>query len=363
MNSLRPLIWLAFVFAGSLLPATASDPVEIVPAELRGAVQPQVAVSARGDVYVTFGRSGSFYCVASPDGGRTFKRPVLVGSLQKAALGMRRGPRIAVTERGVVVSAISHGDGNLVAWFSSDQGATWSAAARINSVTNTAREGLQAMAGDGRQTVHSAWLDLRNGKTELWGASSADGGRTWGANHLIYKSPDGHICECCHPSLAVDARGRVWAMWRNWLDGARDMYASVSEDGGRTFSLSRKLGSGTWTLKACPMDGGQLAFGMDGGLLSVWRREKAIVAAGETGETVLSEQGLQPIVVAGGGAVIYLWQRGAKLMMKRGSAEAAVLAESGTFASAASASTTASPVVAWETSRDGAKTILAQRLE
>lgn len=362
MNSLRQSICLTLTLVAGL-PVFAGEPVEIVPPELRGAAQPQVAVSAKGDVYVAFGRSGSFYCAASPDGGRTFQPPVRVGSLQKAALGMRRGPRIAVTERGVVVSAISHADGNLVAWFSSDQGATWSAAARINSVTNSAREGLHAMTGDGRHTVHSAWLDLRNGKTELWGASSADGGDTWGENRLIYKSPDGHICECCHPSLAVDGRGRVWVMWRNWLDGARDMYANVSEDGGRTFAPARKLGTGTWTLKACPMDGGQLSFGVDDTLRSVWRRDKAIVAAGETGERVLSEQGLQPIVVSGSGTVFYLWQQGPKLMMKRGSAAEAVLAESGAFASAASVSPTATPVIAWETSRGGAKTILVQRLE
>lgn len=362
MCSVRQMMWLALALAGGP-PASASGPVEILPQELRGAVQPQVAVSAKGEVYVVFGRNGSFYCAASLDEGRTFKRPVLVGSLAKAALGMRRGPRIAATERGVVVSAISHADGNVVAWFSPDQGATWSAAARINSVTNAAREGLHAMAGDSKGTVHAAWLDLRNGKTELWGASSPDGGRTWGANHLIYKSPDGHICECCHPSLAVDGRGRLWVMWRNWLEGARDMYASMSEDGGRTFSPARKLGSGTWTLKGCPMDGGQFAFGADGGLLSVWRRDKAIVAAGETGESVLSEQGLQPVVGVGGGTVFHLWQRGPRLMLKKGSAEPVALAESGAFAAIASASPAATPVVVWESARDGAKTIFAQRLQ
>ena len=359
---MRLMNWLALALA-ACLPASASGPVEIVPPELRGAVQPQVAMSAKGEAYVVFGRNGSFYCATSLDEGRTFKRPVLVGSLEKAALGMRRGPRIAATERGVVVSAISHADGNVMAWFSSDQGATWSAATRINSVTNAAREGLHAMAGDGKGTVHAAWLDLRGGKTELWGASSPDGGRTWGANHLIYKSPDGHICECCHPSLAVDGRGRVWAMWRNFLDGARDMYASVSEDGGRTFSAARKLGDGTWTLKACPMDGGQIAFGTGGGLLTVWRRDKAIVAAGQTGESILSEQGLQPVVGAGGGAVYYLWQRGPRLMVKKSSAEPAVLAESGAFAAMTSASPAATPVAVWESTRDGAKTIFAQRLE
>jgi hypothetical protein len=362
MKSTLKLILLAVALA-VCAPASASGPVEIIPPDLRGASQPQVAVTAKGEVYVAFGRNSSFYCAASLDDGRTFKRPVLVGSLEKAALGRRRGPRIAATERGVVVSAISHADGNLAAWFSPDRGATWSAAARINSVTNAAREGLHAMTGDGKGMVHAAWLDLRSGKTELWGAASPDGGRTWGENRLIYKSPDGHICECCHPSLAVDGRGRVWAMWRNWLNGARDMYASVSEDGGRTFSSARKLGNGTWTLKACPMDGGQFAFSAGGDLLTVWRRDKAIVAAGEIGESILSEQGLQPVVGVGGGTVFHLWQRGPRLMMKKGSAGPAVLAEDGAFPAIASASPAATPVAVWESTRDGAKTILAQRLD
>jgi hypothetical protein len=345
------------------LTASGSGPVELTTPDLRGAVQPQVAVSANGAVYVAFGADGGFYCATSLDGGRAFKRPVLVGTLPQAALGRRRGPRIAATERGVVISGISHADGNVVAWFSSDQGATWSAGARINSVTNAAREGLHAMASDGKQAVHAAWLDLRNGGTELWGASSSDGGRTWGENHLIYQSPDGHICECCHPSLAVDPRGRLWAMWRNWLGGARDMYVSRSEDGGRTFSTARKLGDGTWTLKACPMDGGQLAFGADGDLLTVWRRETAIVAAGWTGENLLSGQGHQPVVGVGGGAVYYLWQRGPKLMVKKGTSEPTVLAENGAFPSIASVSPTAIPIAVWESTRDGRETILARRLE
>jgi hypothetical protein len=50
-------------------------------------------------------------------------------------------------------------------------------------------------------------------------------------------------------------------------------------------------------------------------------------------------------------------------MMKKGSAEPAVLAESGVYAAMASASPAAPPVAVWESSRDGVKTILAQRLE
>jgi hypothetical protein len=81
---------------------------------------------------------------------------------------------------------------------------------------------------------------------------------TWSKNLMIYESPAGTICECCHPSAAIDSEGQVLVMWRNWLAGSRDMYLVRSRDG-LTFSKPEKLGSGTWKLNACPMDGGGLA--------------------------------------------------------------------------------------------------------
>ena len=73
--------------------------------------------------------------------------------------------------------------------------------------------------------------------------------------------PERTICECCHPSLTIarDGPGVIHAMWRNALEGDRDMYTSISRDGGRTFGPASKLGSGTWHLQACPMDGGGVA--------------------------------------------------------------------------------------------------------
>ena len=64
--------------------------------------------------------------------------------------------------------------------------------------------------------------------TKLYGARSRDGGVTWSKNVLIYESPDGTICQCCHPSAAFDPGGQVLVMWRNCLGGARDMYLKSS---------------------------------------------------------------------------------------------------------------------------------------
>lgn len=358
-------IWQTFNFAGwvclhlVLAGRAFGQPVEVLPPDLRGAVQPQVAVAPGRGIFLTFGKENSVFCAASTNGGKTFLRPVEVGRLPKLALRMRRGPRIAASDRQVTISAISHEEGNLYAWTSEDAGATWSRPVVINSATNAAREGLHAMAGDGHGKVYAAWLDLRNQGTQLWGAASRDGGKSWSPNIMIYQSPDGHICECCHPSAIMSADGTVRVMWRNWLGGARDMYAAVSTDGGRTFAPAEKLGVDTWPLNACPMDGGSLA-----GRYTVWRRADSVYFTDNRPGEHLLAQGKQPVVGLGRAGPWFVWQDGLRLLVNKGtSVKPAILTESGTSPVIADGTTSRGPIVFWESVTNGVQTILAEVLD
>ena len=334
------------------------QPLEILPPGLRGAVQPQVAISPAGRMFMTFGKGASVYCVASSKDGKTFFLPVEVGSLPKLALGMRRGPRIAVSDGQITISAISHADGNLYSWTSEDAGGTWSKPVMINSASNAAREGLHGMAGDGRRNVYAVWLDLRNKGTQLWGAASRNGGKSWEKDVMIYQSPDDHVCECCHPSVAVLPDGSIRVMWRNWLAGSRDMYAAVSKDEGRTFSAAEKLGVGTWPLNGCPMDGGGLA-----GPYSVWRRNSTVFYTdAQTGEHLLAE-GKQPVIGIGNGIPYFVWQEGSRLMVNKGMVvKPIVLTERGAYPAITTATKDRAPIVVWESETNGVQTILAEIL-
>jgi hypothetical protein len=169
----------------------------------------------------------------------------------------------------------------LTAWRSTDHGRTWTKTGAVNDVPGAAREGLHAVVPlAGGKGLFAVWLDLREKGTRLYGAKSVDGGSTWSKNVPVYESPDGTICQCCHPSLAVDASGAIHVMWRNVMDGSRDMYAAVSTDGGAHFAQSKKLGDGTWKLNACPMDGGGFVV-VDGKITSAWRRENTIYLSEE----------------------------------------------------------------------------------
>lgn len=356
----------SLVVAFSLLAATGmpliAGPVEIIPPELRGAAQPQVAMAPDGRLHVVFGKGLSIYHTASADGARTFSKPVRIADLPKLALGLRRGPRVVATDQLITVTAISHTEGDLAAWTSADHGATWTALQNLNDAAKAAREGLHAMGSDGKGLVAVAWLDLRNAGTEVWSTVSHDGGATWGTNVRVYKSPDGHVCECCQPSVAIDPRGRIAVMFRNWLGGSRDMYLATSSDGGKTFAPAAKLGAGTWKLNGCPMDGGALAFTAPGRLGTVWRRETTVFASDPSGsEQRLADAAFHPIIVTGKFGAAYLWGQSGGLMLKKGTSTPSRLTGNGAFASAASAPNR-DPVVVWESTGSSDKTLFAEVL-
>jgi hypothetical protein len=359
MNLLSRLsIFSAGLFA-VCLPAPAA-PVDLLPSALRGAVQPQLAVSPDGRVHVVFGKENTIYHCSAPD-GRHFSPPVKVGELPELALKMRRGPRVAATDRSIVVTAIARKDGDLHAWVSTDGGTTWRETARLNRVANSAREGLQALAGDGRGLVFATWLDLRSGAMELWGAASRDGGTNWEADHRIYASPDGHICECCHPSVAVTS-GKVAVMWRNWQGGSRDLYLSESADGGATWSEAQKFGTGTWPLKGCPMDGGGLAFDPSGKPEAVWRREGTIfLSTTPQMEAQLATNAKQPVLAFSPTGTAIVWENDSNLMLQRGTKPAVPFAKKAVMPAIA-ARPSGEPVVAWESTATNPPTILVETL-
>jgi len=338
------------LLAAMLITATLAPETPGVPYR-----QPHLAVG-NGMVGVTFGAGNAVYFAGSRDEGRSFSRPVRVAEAPILSLGHRRGPRIAISGSAIVISAVTAtkprgGDGELTAWRSSDGGKTWSSGVAINDAPAAAREGLHAMAS-GQGLVFAVWLDLRSRGTRLYGAASRDGGAAWSKNLQIYESPEGKICECCHPSVAVDDQGAIYVMWRNWLGGARDMYWSRSTDDGKTFSTAEKLGAGSWPLNACPMDGGGVAFEAGGGLVTAWRRAGEVFLARGGGAETRLDAGKDPVIAVGRGGVYAAWAHGHGLRARiPGREEPVALAERGAFAHLA-ALPQGAVLAAWES--DGA---------
>lgn len=304
--------------------------------------QPQLARDGKR-VLLTMGAGNGVYFAASKDGGASFSAPVRISESGKLMLGRHRGPRIAATNGSIVVSA--NVDGDLLSWRSADGGATWSQAIRINDVPKAAREGLHAMAA-GAGLVAAVWLDMRQQGMRLYGAVSQDGGATWSENRMVYESPDGHICECCHPSVKVGSKGDIVAMWRNWLGGNRDMYLARSTDGGKTFAKAMKAGSGSWPLNACPMDGGDVALGADGKSWTAFRRDTSIILATPNGAETVLGKGKDPAMALGRKGAVAAWTDKGIRLIQPPYKDAVLLDPEGSFAHMIGGGNI---VLAWET--------------
>jgi len=337
--SFSPRLSVSFVL---LLVFTLSRPsASAAPVTIPNAAQPQLTVGSDGRVWLAYGRattatpaatpvahadgqkhkghqpparSGDVFVACSTDGGTTFAPAVKVAHVPQLMLGMRRGPRIAAHGDRLTVTVVAH---ELLAFTSTDGGKTWSAPASINSDPTSAREGLHDLAGGPAGQLFVTWLDLRNGKMELWGAASHDGGRTWALNEQVYKSPDKSICECCHPTALFDAQGNLAVMWRNAIEGTRDMWLSTRAKGAAQFTAARKLGTGTWTLNACPMDGGRIVALGNGKFGAVWQRAGEVFVTGADGAETLLGQGKQPVAIARDGQTFVFWQQGNDLVSAR----------------------------------------------
>jgi hypothetical protein len=303
---------------------------------------PQFA--ADGDtVALAYGSGKGIYVAVSNNAGRTFAPAVKVAEADVLPLGRHRGPRIVMAGGVMTVTAVvgktvatgphAHGlpaDGDLLAWRSVDVGKTWSDPARANDVASSAREGLHALGVDGKGRLLAAWLDLRAQGTRLYGAASHDGGSSWGKNFLIYESPDGTICQCCHPSIAFDKSGAAAVLFRNALGGCRDLYLALATDG-VTFGKAEKMGQSQWKLNACPMDGGGVAFSA-GGPVTAWRRDQALFLSEPGKPEVQIGEGKDVALAARGGKVVAVWvsARGVEIW-RRGAGPSEVASDKGSM--------------------------------
>jgi hypothetical protein len=311
--------------------------------------QPQIAGSGQ-NAGIVFGAGDTIYYSASRDNGQSFNPPTVVASIPKLSLGNHRGPRIAfaagviVVTAGVSSPAAQYGPNTLYAWRSKDGGATWSSGIGISN-SEAAGMGFHALASDGQQRLWSVWLGPQNGRVMLFGAHTEDSGASWSKPRIIYESTGGSVCECCHPSVAIGEDGGIFVMFRNSMQGARDLYLAVSQDTGQTFHAT-KLGQGTWPINACPMDGGGLSL-LGGDAITAWRRNSEIFIARPGGKREESlGTGRNPAVALRKTGYYAVWTSSEGVVARvPGRAAPYVLAKTGAFPSIAPAGPL---VAAWE---------------
>ena len=279
---------------------------------------PAIAKDKKNNIYVVYGTGDSIMYIFSKD-GKSYSAPSLVAVLPDLFASAMRGPQIAAVKNGLIIIACDK-EGNLHGYRKNAEG-RWYKSQQVNNISGISKEGLTALDADG-SNAYAVWLGVNNPKGQsVYLAKSVDGGKTWNKNIIVYASPSGTVCECCKPSLKVSGNN-VYVMFRNFLSGNRDLYLTESSDGGKTFEQSQKLGTGSWKLEGCPMDGGGLAINENKTPETVWRREGKIYSA-EPGQAEKEiGEGKTCTVETINNKNVYAWTNdGNIIIMKPGSAE------------------------------------------
>jgi hypothetical protein len=263
-------IFILFIFSFVIL--SAALPQNNTAGIIANGQMPYIIRDKSNTIHIVYGHGDSILYISSRD-GKSYDSPSLVAILSGLSASAMRGPQIAAADNGLIVTACTK-LGNIFSYQKTSSG-KWTKARRVNDVSEQSKEALMALSADGLN-VYAVWLGVSGPKTQaVYGAESEDGGKTWNKNIQVYASPSGSVCECCKPSVIVKGKN-VYVMFRNLVNGNRDIYLIQSVDQGYSFRQAKKQGSGSWKLNACPMDGGGLAINQSGNPEMVWRRGEKI---------------------------------------------------------------------------------------
>jgi hypothetical protein len=273
---------------------------------------PDLTADENKNIHIVYGNGDSLFCAYYKYGSEKWSSPVLIKVLPGLVASHTRGPQIANTDLGLVVTACDE-KGDIYS-FQKQAAGDWMMRGRVNDKDTVAKENLMALAGNG-SNAFAVWLDLRDRHNKIYGSRSSDGGKSWSRNIEIYASPDNTVCECCKPSVSMDGN-KIYVMFRNWLNGNRDMYLAESGDGGLTFNRATQLGQSHWPLNACPMDGGGLSINKDGTVQAVWRREQTVYSCMPNAPEIRIATGRDCAIEAVGSDFAYAWIKSGDVVCK-----------------------------------------------
>jgi hypothetical protein len=259
---------------------------------------PSLAVDGRTVAAVwTASKDGvsNVYLATSADGGTTFSGPRRVNDQPgDASANNEQPPRIVMSGTGstrvLTVAWSKRNEGpqrsrrDVIRMArSTDGGRTFSAAKLTHDAAFTGARGWESLTAAPDGSVHAVWLDGRDADRKI--AAMAQSGMTHKGQppQDVYHariSSDGRVaerliatgvCFCCKTTVAVDAKGGVYAAWRHIFPGSlRDIAFAKSTDGGASFTPLVRVSEDRWELNGCPEDGPSMAIDASGMIHIAW---------------------------------------------------------------------------------------------
>jgi hypothetical protein len=145
-----------------------------------------------------------------------------------------------------------------------DWGATWTANKRLTFTSGNSWS--SAIAVDASGKLHAVWQDDTSGNHEIYYKKSTDGGATWTANkRLTFTSGDSVV-----PAIGVDSSGYLHVVWQDDTAGNCEIYYTKSIDKGATWTVGKRL---TWNSGGSEVPA--IALDASGYLHVVWQDDTA----------------------------------------------------------------------------------------
>lgn len=248
-----------------------------------GRFNPFLVSDTRGGFYLAYiqrANNASDVMIRHSTDGKTFSAPVRVNDRAgDATVRNENPPKVAVARNGNVyvcwANERARWKGNIRFARSTDSGKTFSPSITLNSDAEREPTGhaFQSVTVDRNGRIYIAWIDERNKKegdrgAEVWMSVSEDEGRTFSGDRKVVSD----VCECCRTNIQIDSAGRLFLAYRT-VPAAGPMYRDImvarSEDGGKNFKPV-KVSEDRWEINACPVTGPGLSVDSRGRIAVIW---------------------------------------------------------------------------------------------
>lgn len=213
--------------------------------------QPAIAVDAAGNAYAAWydfrNNIGDIYFSYRPAGGQWSANTPLDSDFYP----FQGSPDIAVDAAGnayVIWQQRENGEDIFFA-YRAVISTTWSTGIRVNDDLGTAYQYLPAIALSANGDAYAVWGDQRDSNPGIYGAKRTSGGE-WSANEQVDDDIAGGASQDW-PSIAADASGNTYAVWRDLRNGNADLYFAyrpAGEDWGTNVRINDDTGTAhQWT--------------------------------------------------------------------------------------------------------------------
>ena len=263
----RPWSWILLAAPLALLAQNASVVFEPNARRVVSGRDPQIAVRASGELFLTKAEGGNLWLHTSHDRGDSFDGGVRVNDVEGEVSSQGEASPLlslrSMHEFYVLWQTRSEGTSKLRFARSMNWGQSFSDAIDVDPA-GTASQSFFTMNVSPEGTVYAAWLDGRDrarmGGSAVYLARSTDHGSSFEKSVRVNLDANVEVCPCCRPSIAFSGNNTVHVSWRAvFANNIRDFVVATSKDGGQTWGNAVRVAEDNWSINGCPHSGSSLA--------------------------------------------------------------------------------------------------------